>query len=182
MTTLQDFRRTVSQFVEAKRKRWQLEHELGQLEAMGALDSVLADAGLVRSQISPLIAGCAGSRELLERMLAKLGIDAAQLPIESLRDMTWTCTTCPDKRQCRKWLADAQEGDFHAFCPNAEQLDHALATAAPAGWPDGWHVPAPGAGGRDDGDYRPTADELRRMRAEASERETRALLDRAQLF
>jgi len=105
MTTLQDFRRTISHFVDRRRKRKQLQRELAQLEAIGFLDAVLADAGLARSQIEPLIAGCAGSKELLDQMLARLGIDAAQLPVESLRDMTWTCTTCPDKRQCREWLS-----------------------------------------------------------------------------
>jgi uncharacterized protein YjiS (DUF1127 family) len=105
MTTLQDFRRTISHFVDRRRKRKQLQRELAQLEAIGFLDAVLADTGLARSQIEPLIAGCAGSKELLDQMLARLGIDAAQLPVESLRDMTWTCTTCPDKRQCREWLS-----------------------------------------------------------------------------
>jgi hypothetical protein len=178
MTTLRDFQRTISQFVDERRKRRRLQLELAQLEAMGSLDEVLADVGLVRSQVEPLIAGCTGSRELLDQMLAKLGIDAAQLPAENLRDMTWTCTTCPDKRQCRKWLADIAETatDFHAFCPNAPQLDHALAAATPAGWRP------PLAAHPDDGAYHPTADELRRMRGEARRRETRALLDRAQLF
>src|SRR5258708_39544525 len=78
-------------------------------------------------------AGRSGSRELLDQMLARLGIDSARLPVEDLRDMTWTCTTCPDKRKCREWLADVAETDFHAFCPNAAPLDHALAAAVPAG-------------------------------------------------
>ena len=126
MTTLQELRQTVAHFVEGRRKRWRLQRELAQLEALGSLDAVLADAGLVRSQIEPLIAGCAGSRELLDKMLARLGIDVAQLPVESLRDMTWTCTTCPDKRRCRKWLSGFEDAEFRTFCPNAEQLDYAL--------------------------------------------------------
>jgi hypothetical protein len=104
----------------------QLREELEQLEALGSLDAVLADAGLVRSQIEPLIAGCGDSRELLDQMLVRLGIDAARLPVESLRDMTWTCTTCPDKRRCREWLSCKEETEFRTFCPNAEQLDYAL--------------------------------------------------------
>jgi hypothetical protein len=131
MTTLQDLRRTVSRFVEGSRKRRQLQRELEQLEAMGSLDAVLADAGLVRSQIGPLMAGCAGSRELLDQMLARLGIDAARLPVESLRDMTWTCTTCPDKRRCREWLSGGEGTEFHSFCPNADQLDNALLQQRP---------------------------------------------------
>lgn len=126
MTTLQKFRRSISRFVDGTRKRWQLQHELEQLEAVGSLDAVLADAGLVRSQIGPLIAGCADSRKLLDQMLDRLGIDAAGLPVESLRDMTWTCTTCPDKRRCREWLSSMEKAEYHSFCPNAAQLDDAL--------------------------------------------------------
>ncbi len=126
MTTLQELRRTVAHFVDGTRRRMQLRRELAQLEALGSLDAVLADAGLVRSHIAPLIAGCADSRELLDQMLARLGIDAARLPVESMRDMTWTCTTCPDKRRCREWLSGIEGTEFRAFCPNAEQLDCAL--------------------------------------------------------
>ena len=126
MTMLQDLQRTIHRFVDGRRKRRQLKSELAQLEAMGSLDAVLADAGLVRSQITPLIEGCTGSRELLDQMLGRLGIDAAQLPVESLRDMTWACTTCPDKRKCREWLADSGGPEFHNFCPNAVELEYAL--------------------------------------------------------
>lgn len=133
MTTLQDLRRTLSHFVDGRRKRRQLEHEFEQLAAMGSLDAVLADIGLTRSQIEPLIAGSTGSRELLDQMLARLDIDAAQLPVESLREMTWTCTTCPDKHHCRRWMSDIEETDFHAFCPNAAQLDAALLKQRPVG-------------------------------------------------
>ena len=131
MTMLHDLRQTLDRFIDGRRKRRQLRCELAQLEAMGSLDAVLADAGLARSQIEPLIAGCAGSRELLGQMLVRLGIDAVQLPVESLRDMTWTCTTCPDKRRCREWLSGAEEAEFRAFCPNAAELDHALSYQPP---------------------------------------------------
>ncbi len=131
MTTLQDIRRTISLFVDGRRKRRQLQRELEQLAVMGALDAVLADIGLARSQIEPLIAGCTGSGELLDQMLARRGIDAAQLPYETLRDMTWSCTTCTDKPQCRAWLSDVEEAEFRTFCPNAAQLDYALLKQRP---------------------------------------------------
>lgn len=178
MTTLKELRRTISHFVDERRKRRELQRELAQLAAMGSLDAVLADIGLTRSQIEPLIAGCSGSKELLDQMLARLGIDAAQLPGETLRDMTWTCTTCPDKRKCREWMFSIEETDFRAFCPNAAELDHALAAAAHAG---GRHRAAPVAGSADDGAFYPTGDDVRRMHAEASRREARALLDSAHL-
>ncbi len=131
MPTLQDIRRTISHRIDVGRKRRQLKRELEQLAAMGSLDAVLADVGLVRSQVESLIAGCDGSGELLERMIARLGVDAAQLPLDCLRDMTWTCTTCPNKRQCREWLFSVEETQCRAFCPNAAQLDHALSKQRP---------------------------------------------------
>ncbi len=130
MSVLQDFRRTISHRIDVGRKRRQLKRELAQLAAMGSLDAVLADVGLVRSQVESLIAGD-GSRELLDQMLARLDIETAQLPVESLRDMTWTCTTCPNKRQCREWLFSIEETEGHAFCPNAAQLDYALSKQRP---------------------------------------------------
>ena len=177
MTTLHDLRQTISHFVDGRRKRKQLQLELAQLAAMGSLDAVLADIGLVRSQVEPLIAGCPDSRELLDQMLVRLGIDAAQLSVEDLRDMTWTCTTCPDKRLCRHWLSDAEQTDFHAFCPNAAQIDHALTVHVGC-----QHRALPAAGDPNDGAFNPTADDLRRMRADASQREARALLERACMF
>jgi uncharacterized protein YjiS (DUF1127 family) len=131
MTALQDLRQTISRYVDGARKRRQLRRELAQLATMGSLDAVLADVGLARSQVEPLIAGCSGSRELLDRMLARLGVDANQLPVETLRDMTWTCTTCPDKRQCRHWLSGTEETQYRSFCPNAAELDHALSKQHP---------------------------------------------------
>ena len=126
MTTLQGFRQTISRCIDVRRKRRRLRRELAQLAAMGSLDAVLADVGLVRSQVEALIAGSDGSGELLDRMIARLGVDAAQLPLDCLRDMTWTCTTCPNKRQCREWLFSIEETECRAFCPNAAQLDQAL--------------------------------------------------------
>lgn len=168
MATLQDFRRTISLFIDGRRKRRQLQRELAELAAIGSLDAVLADVGLARSQIEPLVAGGAGSRDLLDKMLTRLGIGAAQLPVEDLRDMTWTCTTCPDKRRCRKWLAGIGETDFHGFCPNAAQLDNALLSC---------HRAPPAGSGPNGGTFYPSADDLRRIRAEARRREVRALLD-----
>lgn len=132
MTTLQDIRRTISHRIDVGRKRSRLRRELAQLAAMGSLDAVLADVGLARSQVESLIAGCDGSGELLDQMIARLGVDVAQLPLDCLRDMTWTCTTCPSKRQCREWLFSIEETEGRAFCPNAAQLDDALSKQRPA--------------------------------------------------
>jgi uncharacterized protein YjiS (DUF1127 family) len=132
MTMLQDVQQTLHRFADTLRKRRQLRRELAQLQAMGSLDAVLADAGLVRSQIAPLIAGCGGSRDLLDQMVARVGVDVRQLPVETVRDMTWACTTCPDKRRCREWLAGTEESGFRSFCPNAAELDRALSKQHPS--------------------------------------------------
>ena len=162
MTTLQNMRQTLSRWVDNRRQRRQLKRELAQLAAMGSLDAVLADIGLARSQVGPLLAEGPGSSDQLDRMLARLGLDAARLGPESRRDMTWTCVGCPDKRHCRHWMAGREDTDFHSFCPNAAELDRALSDQ---------HVRPP------EGPYRPTADELQRREAEARRRETRILLD-----
>ena len=70
------FGRSISRFVDERRKRRQLEFELNTLGAMGCLDGALADVGLVRSQIGPLIADSSRSRATLDRMLDRLGLDA----------------------------------------------------------------------------------------------------------
>lgn len=170
MTTLQEFGQQVLRFVEGRCKRWQLEREFAQLEAMGSLDSTLTDIGLTRSQIESLLAGYADSPDLLGRMLARLGIDPARLPAQSLRTMTWACTTCADKRQCRTWLDEGGDKDFHEFCPNAAQLDEAM--------PSSPEAPL-AAGVQKGGTYYPSADEFKRMRAETRQREVTALLGAA---
>jgi uncharacterized protein YjiS (DUF1127 family) len=130
MTTLQDLQRTISHFVDSRRRRRRLRRELEQLDAMGSLDAVLADIGVVRSQFESLIAS--DTTEQLDQMQARLGIDATRLPVESRRDMEWTCSQCTDKRRCRQWLSDTDGTSFRDFCPNARQLDDALATQHPA--------------------------------------------------
>lgn len=178
MTTLQDLQQTISRFVKGGRKRRQLKRELAQLAAMGELDAVLADVGLVRSQVQPLIAGSADPNDRLDKMLDRLGIDAARLPIETLREMAWTCLNCRGKRHCRQWLSDNKGPDFHSFCPNAAELDDALSKQQPELASPTRQAP-PAGRGPCDGSFYPSADELQRMQAEARRREVRVLLDSA---
>jgi hypothetical protein len=178
MTTFQDLQQTISRFVKGGRKRRQLKRELAQLAAMGQLDGVLADVGLVRSQVQSLIAGSADPNDRLDKMLDRLGIDAARLPIESLRDMAWSCMNCRAKRHCRQWLSDNKGPDFHSFCPNAAELDDGLRKQHPELASSTRQAPPADCGPRDHTFY-PRADELRRMQAEARRREVRVLLDSA---
>jgi uncharacterized protein YjiS (DUF1127 family) len=180
MAALKDLGQTLSRFVGERRKRRQLELELEQLNAMGSLDTALSDVGLTRSQIGPLVDRSGRSREQLDRMLVRLGFDADRFDSGNLRDMTWTCTTCADKPQCRDWLAGSETTGFHAFCPNSAELDRAMLDAAhsrPVGAPGFAATATMAAAPPNAGTYRPTADERRRMRAERRRRETRALLD-----
>ena len=181
MTTLKDLGRSISRFVDERRKRRQLEFELDTLGAMGCLDGALADAGLVRSQIGPLIADSGRSRATLDRMLDRLGLDADRFDTGNLRDMTWKCTTCADKPQCRTWLDSGATLGFEMFCPNSAELGRAQrATAATGKAADaaaGTDVDWAAAGGSSDGAYWPTADERKQMRAARHRRQVRALLD-----
>ena len=178
MRTLQDLQQTISRFVKGGRKRRQLKRELAQLAATGELDAVLADVGLVRSQVEALIAGSADRNDRLDKMLDRLGIDVARLPIECQRDMAWTCMNCRSKRRCRQWLSDNKGPDFHSFCPNAAGLDDALSKQHPELASSTRQGPPAGRGPRDSV-FHPSADELRRMQADARRREVRVLLDSA---
>ncbi|HTR88457.1 MAG TPA: DUF6455 family protein [Reyranella sp.] len=176
MTTTQSLRHTVSRYVDRQRTRRRLRRELALLAELGCLDEALADAGLLRSQVEPLLAGCGDNDELLERMLARRGIEAARLPVEERRDLTWACTTCTEKRRCRDWLAGPDETGFEEFCPNAPRLEAAGANPPPA------HA-APEITAPAHGDYQPTTDELRQMREEAHRRwEAKLMLDTARVL
>lgn len=180
MAALRDLGRTISRFVGEKRKRRQLEREFEQLNAMGSLDAALSDVGLTRSQIGPLVAQSGRSREQLDRMLARLGLDADRFDAGNLRDMTWTCTTCADKPQCRDWLAGSETTGFHTFCPNSAELDRAILDAPPRRSVGASAVVATAAAPAvpsNAGTYRLTADERKRLRADRWRRETRAMLN-----
>lgn len=178
MTALQDLKREIGRLFRGERKRRHLERELAQLAAMGELDAVLADVGLVRSQAEPLIAGSADTNYRLDKMLDRLGIDVARLPIESLRDMVWTCMNCGGKRHCRQWLSDSKGPDFHSFCSNAAELDDALLRQHPERASSARQAP-PADHDPSRGTFCFSADEQRRMQTDARRREVRLVLDSA---
>jgi hypothetical protein len=122
---LQHLGSALRSWTDQRRRREQLRREIAYLDANGSLDAVLADAGLARSQVRPLMAKSQVAQELLQRMLTKRGLAAAELPIESQREMAWTCMNCPDKRRCRAWLSSSEQTEFRTFCLNAAELDHA---------------------------------------------------------
>src|SRR4051794_22569583 len=81
-----------------------------------------------------------------------------------------------DQRQCRRWLADCEAIDLHSFCPNALELERALSAQGP---PQSRHGGPPAVGRLAPAPYHPSADEVRREKAEARRREVRVLLDSA---
>jgi hypothetical protein len=126
MTTLQRIGAAIGRWAEGVNARRQLRREFAVIDSNGELDAILADAGLTRAQIDVLVAGSPDARRQLMAMLDRLGIVTKAVPAATMREMGWTCTTCTDKKRCRKWLADGEEGEFRVFCPNAAVLDYQL--------------------------------------------------------
>ena len=122
---IEEITNAIGRWKEGARARAKLRAELEALEAKGELDIVLAEAGLTRSQLNLMVAGHPDAGQLLTSMLDRLRLDRSVIPADTIREMGWACTICDDKRRCREWLADGEEGGYRAFCPNTLQLDYA---------------------------------------------------------
>jgi hypothetical protein len=110
----------------AIRERNVLRTELAELAAKGELDRALADAGLTRSQVGTLIDNHPHACQLLGQMIERLGVDPVRLEaVESMREVSWRCTTCTEKQRCADWLADGRGEGWYAFCPNAASFSAA---------------------------------------------------------
>jgi hypothetical protein len=68
--------------------------------------------------------------DLLQKLLAGLGIDAKELAHDdpmTMRDLQRLCAMCVDKRQCGFDLANGIiAANFRDYCPNAVTLDAVL--------------------------------------------------------
>jgi hypothetical protein len=111
--------------VEEWRGHFQLECELADLAAHGALDRALADVGLSQSEIPRLLKGHPGAVRRLTEVMRRAGINAADLAHDqALKEIEWRCIECRSWRQCRAWLASNETGDgYRAFCPNLNAFD-----------------------------------------------------------
>ena len=116
----------------AARERRRLARELAGLSD-NQLDRVLGDVGVSRADLDTFLARAPYSRDLLGRMLARLGLGAEDLPTgaSSARRIERECTTCSAQSRCHRWLDDAHDANsYRAFCPNAQAFDRLLATKA----------------------------------------------------
>lgn len=126
MSMIQGMGAAIGRWAEGRRARSRLRRDLRVMEENGELDAVLAEAGLTRAQIGPLIAGHPDAGKLLTAMLDRVGIADGAMPVDTMREMGWACTICTDKRRCREWLVAGDDSEYRAFCPNAALLDYAL--------------------------------------------------------
>jgi hypothetical protein len=111
--------------IEGWRERSRLRRDLDGLEQRGDLERTLADSGIALSDVPRLMRAHPGSARQLDEMMQRLGLDRDSQPrAAALREMEWQCSACADWRTCRTWLASREaQGDYHAFCPNADVLD-----------------------------------------------------------
>lgn len=88
--------------------------------------TVARDSGIEPSQLRALSKAGAGAAELLNRMLAALGIDPKTLKtmdVCTARDLQATCSLCTSKSRCRRSLAAGTAATaYREFCPNATTL------------------------------------------------------------
>ena len=88
--------------------------------------TVARDSGVEPSQLRALSKAGADAAELLNRMLAALGIDPNNLKtmdIRVARDLQATCSLCASKSRCRRSLSAGKAAtEYREFCPNAATL------------------------------------------------------------
>lgn len=106
------------------RQRYALRRELADCAMNSDFDVILAEAGLGRGEIEPLIKGHPDAGRLLRAMSERLGLaqERSKDPV-ILREMQRTCSLCAEHGRCRRWLNTGRTDGYHAFCPNAEILD-----------------------------------------------------------
>lgn len=88
---------------------------------------IARDVGLEPSQLRALSKTGIGAANLLNRMLAALGIDPASLntrEVGAARDLQSVCSLCASKTRCRRALATGTAAaTYRKFCPNAATFD-----------------------------------------------------------
>jgi len=115
------------------RKRRAMRRAFDECGRAGVLDATLADLGLDKGDIGPLIKGFPGSEDLLAAMCRRMGIDAMPLQDPAIaRVMQRSCALCTDHGRCARWLKADPFDDYHDFCPNAELVDFLRKRAAAA--------------------------------------------------
>ena len=108
-------------------ERHKFSHEIAGLSDT-QLDRVLSDFGLSRGELGTFLDRAPYSRELLDRMLARLKIDRDELrkDLSLMREIERQCAVCGAQRRCRRWLASADRSGYQEFCPNAEAFNQLI--------------------------------------------------------
>lgn len=115
------------------RKRRAMRQAFDECGRAGVLDATLADLGVTKGDIGPLIKGYPGSEDLLAAMCRRMGIDAMRLQDPTTaRVMQRSCALCANHGRCARWLKVDPFDDYHDFCPNAELIDFLRKRAAAA--------------------------------------------------
>ena len=118
-------KRRLSRVMRDARARAELRQELAHLEEAGALDAVLSDAGLSRSEVPTIVENHPGAAQRLAGMLRRLGIrsTAAARGGAEMQAIQRTCLLCRASGRCDRWLHGSSKDDPRRFCPNAEAFD-----------------------------------------------------------
>jgi len=113
--------RRIGQAVNDARERYAFRQELANCEE---LDVILADLGLTRGELEPLLKCHPESGKLLRKMLARVGLDeVSRGDLRTRRELERVCTFCKSRGRCRTWLRSGGSEGYAEFCPNAELLD-----------------------------------------------------------
>lgn len=107
--------------------RHALRQELLDCDRVGALDSILSDIQMSRSEIEPLVENYPLSTRLFGAMATRLGVDPMRDGPNMRRAIQRTCAICAHQRECRRWLDSGRIEGYEEFCPNADYW-HALKT------------------------------------------------------
>ena len=101
----------------ARARQWR---EFDDLAACGALDDVLAEAGLSRTDVPAVLRAHPQSARRQKEMRRWMGVDTEpRPPVAELREAQLSCVRCTAGRECDHWLAlPAGERRVPTFCPN----------------------------------------------------------------
>jgi uncharacterized protein YjiS (DUF1127 family) len=118
-------KRRLSRVMRDAHARAELRQELAHLEEAGALDAVLSDAGLSRSEVPTIVENHPGAAQRLAGMLSRLGIRSAAAARGSaqMQSIQRTCLLCRASARCDRWLHGSSNDDPRRFCPNADAFD-----------------------------------------------------------
>jgi len=115
---------SVSGLFARARRKYQSRRELDALTTADR-STIAADLGITESQLRQLAAQDNGPPQL-HKMMEALKIPLAEMSSDPRlqRDMETVCSICNQKRKCRRALQNGHAtAQFHAFCPNASNLD-----------------------------------------------------------